>query len=152
MVLFVLSVVYLYGGTRLKMGTMKNPGPGFVPSLLGLLLFATTGLYLINALRGRGSNQGIPDDVPPPRGRYGVVFGILGAVLIYPVLLTHLQFVLSTFIVLFAMLVLLRYRSPLFSGVVALLLSVVSFVVFARLLGVGLPIGILEEMIFRVGR
>ena len=136
----------------MKMGTMKNPGPGFMPALVGILLFATTGLCLIKSFRGSGASQGIPDEAARPRANYGVLIGILSAVLIYPILLNYLQFLLSTFIVLFAMLVLLRYRSPVFCGVVALILSVVSFVVFARLLGVGLPIGFLEEMVFRVGR
>jgi hypothetical protein len=57
----------------------------------------------------------------------------------------------ATLITVFLMLVLLRFKTLTFSFLTAIGITLISFVVFARLLGVALPSGLLEELIFRIG-
>jgi putative tricarboxylic transport membrane protein len=152
LILFVFSLIYLYGCWRLKLGTMDNPGPGFIPTLVGFLLFLFTAAYLYRVFKGKRPEKGIAEKAAVQEPNYRVVVGILGSILIYPFLLGVLNFIIATLITMFLMLILLKYKNLAFSFFVALIITVVSFVVFARFLGVVLPSGILEELFYRIGR
>lgn len=149
--LFAFSLIYLLSTLKLKMGTPKNPGPGFIPAWLGVLLIISTAFHLLRVFR-RGSTDETPD-VSPPKGKkdYKAILGILACTLVYPFILETFKFLISTFLVSFFMLFLLRPRNPISSSIIGFGISVVSFVVFSRFLGVGMPSGILETLLFRIG-
>jgi putative tricarboxylic transport membrane protein len=150
-VLWAFSLIYSYGCLRLKLGTMNNPGPGFIPAVVGILLLLCTGTYLYKVFKGKRSEKETTATSPAREVNYWVVFGIVGSIIFYPFLLGYLKFIGATLITVFLMLVLLRFKNLTFSFLTAIGITLISFVVFARLLGVALPSGILEELIFRIG-
>ncbi len=76
--------------------------------------------------------------------------GIAAALIVYPILLKGLNFLLSTFIVLFVLFRLLRFKTTLVSFLTALVATLVSFIIFAGLLGVVVPAGSVEEFILKI--
>ena len=150
-VLWAFSFIYLYGCLRLKLGTVKNPGPGFIPALVAILLLLCTGTYFYKVFKGKRTEREITEKTTEREVNYRVVFGIVGSIVFYIVLLGYLKFIVTMLITVFLMLVLLRFKTLTFSFLTAIGITVISFVVFARLLGVALPSGILEELIFRIG-
>ena len=150
-ILFGFSLVYLFSSLRLKLGTFKNPGPGLIPVGIGGLLLLCTGIYLTRLLRAKPPGE--ENQAPIRRGQknYLAIFGILGCTLAYPFLLEYGKFILSTFAVAYVMLVLLKPSRTLLSLFLALGLAVGSFLIFSLLLGVALPSGFLEVLLFRMG-
>ena len=135
----------------MKFGSPRNPGPGFIPLIVGSLLLLCAAVYLIRvwSLKSGGGKEG---EVPPGGGKnYPAIFGILGCTLAYPFLLGYANFILSTFAVAYAMLVLLKPSRRLSSFLLALGMAVGSFLIFSFLLGVALPSGFLEDLLFRIG-
>jgi hypothetical protein len=150
-VLVVFSVVYFISGFRLDRGTIQDPGPGFLPVAIGFLLILCTGIYLVGVLR-RKLHSGKPAGAAATeRKNYRAIFGILFCALLYPLILQRLKFIISTLIVAFFMLVLLQPKKPFFSFSLALAMAVGTYVVFSFLLGVALPMGFLENLLFRIG-
>jgi len=76
--------------------------------------------------------------------------GIAICVFAYPALLMSLDFVLSTFATVFAMLVILRFKAWPVCLLVSLFTAIACFVVFAMLLGVALPSGFIEMFLYRL--
>ena len=150
-ILFGFSLFYFFSSLRLKLGTLKNPGPGLIPVGIGGLLLLCTGIYLARVLRLKPPGE--ENQAPSRRGQknYLAIFGILGCALAYPFLLEYGKFILSTFAVAYVMLVLLKPSQSLFSFFFALGMAVGSFLIFSLLLGVALPSGFLEDLLFRIG-
>ena len=73
-----------------------------------------------------------------------------GAILVYPLLLYYLNFILATFAVVYFMLIVLKYKGPVWDFFIALGLVIFSFMVFAMGLGVSLSVGPIEEILFRL--
>jgi putative tricarboxylic transport membrane protein len=149
--LFAFSIFYLFFSMKLKMGAPKNPGPGFVPAWIGVLLILTTGYHLISVLKACAAEGKAESPTAQGEKNYLAIYGTLACTLLYPFILETLKFLISTSLVSFLMLFLLQPRKPVFSIFLALVISVVSFIVFSRLLGVGLPNGYLEVLLFRIG-
>jgi len=150
-ILLGFSLLYFFSSLRLKLGTLKNPGPGLIPVGIGCLLLLCTGIYLTRVLREKppGAEREAPSQQGPKN--YLAIFGILGCTLAYPFLLEYAKFILSTFAVAYVMLVLLKPPGSLFSFFLALGMAVGSFLIFSLLLGVALPGGFLEDFLFRIG-
>ena len=149
--LFGFSLFYFFSCFRLKMGTLHNPGPGLIPGVIGGFLVICTTIYLIRVF-GKKSFRGERGETVPEAGRnYRAIIGILACTIVYPLILETLKFLLSTFTVAFVMLVLLKPKRPFFSLLLALGMAVASFLIFSRLLGVPLPSGFLEILLFRIG-
>jgi hypothetical protein len=143
--LFCFTILYLIGGWGLKLGTMRKPGPGFFPRLIGIGLFVSTGLYLWQVLRKEEECKALTESVKP-----GIVALLAGAILVYPLLLYYLNFIPATFTVVYFMLIVLKYKGPVWDFFIALGLVIFSFMVFAMGLGVSLSVGPLEEIFFRL--
>ena len=143
--LFCFSILYLIGGWGLKMGSMRKPGPGLFPRLIGIGLFVSTGLYLWQVLKHETESNSLPGSA-----KTGVVVLLAGSILVYPLLLYYLNFILATFAVVYFMLIVLKYKGPAWDFFIALGLVIFSFMVFAMGLGVSLSVGPIEEIFFRL--
>jgi len=149
--LFGLSLFYLLGSFRLKMGNLNNPGPGLIPMAIGFLLVAFTALHLFRVFRATPAAIGKKTNPGAEKKNYRAIAGILICTAVYPFILEPLNFILSTLLVSFVMLLLLRPGKILFSFLLSLAMAGGAFLVFARLFGVGLPSGFLETFLFRIG-
>jgi hypothetical protein len=138
----VFAIVFLAGSLPLKVGTAARPGAGFMPAVVGVCLLAAAAYNLFRQFRAPLAAPA--GDAP---GARLTPWGIAAATFVYPVLLSHLYYLVSTFLVMTAMLLLLRFRSPWASVLTALAGTLASFLFFGKLLSVVLPSGILEDLI-----
>jgi len=149
--LFGFSLFYLISSFRLKMGTTHNLGPGFMPLLIGgLLLFCTT-FNLVHVFGNKSIEGKMEDTAAGGEKNYRAIIGILSCITAYPFILGIFKFIVSTLIVAFVMLVILKPQRPIFSFLLGLGMAVASFLIFSRFLGMVLPSGFLEPILFRIG-
>jgi len=151
-IIFGFSLFYFLSSWHLKLGTAKNPGPGFIPVVIGSLLLLCTAFYLRRVFGTKFSERKTGDIAAEGGKNYRAIYGILACTTAYPFILEILKFLVSTLTVASVMLVLLKPQRPVFSFFLALGMAVASFLIFSRLLGVALPSGFLEELLFRIGR
>jgi hypothetical protein len=154
--LWVFSVVYLYASSQLKLGIPKKLGAGFIPILIGLLLFVSASVYLYKALAAKSEARDLEsEDGFGDRGvqyDWPAVLGIAGCLVAYPFLLGRFHFILSTFAVTFAMLLFLRFKRPVHALWVAVVITITAYVLFSVILGVVLPNGPAEVFVLRLIR
>jgi hypothetical protein len=144
--LWTFSLIYFFSSLRLKLGRMANPGSGFMPLLVGICLLLCATIYLAQVFRAGRERTGAAS--PPANGRnYWVPMGIGACVVVYPFLLGALDFLLATFLVVAPILVILKFKNLAVSLLTAALITVLAYFIFARVLGVVLPNGILEQFL-----
>jgi putative tricarboxylic transport membrane protein len=133
----VLAAVALRQAGQLPFGTIRDPGPGFLPWCTGMTLGLLAVVLLAQALAARPLAPAVG------RGRrVRRVAWLVGALGAYVASLEPLGYALSTFLlVLFLLRVVDPHRWMLALGVAAVA-AVGSYLVFALWLGVPLPPGL----------
>ena len=141
LILAALAGLILFEASRLAFGSIRVPQTGFFPSILAiLLLFFSIALLLQTRRQAGGENR----DEPIKSEAWIRISITLAAMLGFALLLEKLGFLLSTFTV---MLLLLRVVEPQkWPKVIAVALAtaLISYFLFARLLNIPLPAGVLE--------
>jgi len=135
--LLLCSLYIGYEAFQLPFGTVRQPDSGFFPLLIALALFCSSGLILLGTLR----RQGVRDPLQPWDGT-GRVLIVVGALVVYALVLNRLGYLVATCLI---MILLLRGLEGLRWGAtlgVAVPAVVASYGTF-RWLGVPLPQGIL---------
>lgn len=132
--LFLFSLIVLWESRTLPLGTLHNPGPGYMPTLLAILL---AGLSVLIVLLGRNS---------PPLGSLKWTEGkhalaILAACGFSALALELLGFRITMIVLLVFLLGVVERLKPILVLSVGLALSVGSFWFFHNLLKVPLPLG-----------
>jgi len=150
-ILLVFSLLYFFKGLSLQVGVPKNPGPGFIPFIIGILLVSCTGFYIVRVFRkgdlgGKGEKTSEDE-----KKNYVAILGITACAVLFPLILETLKFLITTFVVSFFMFLALKPKKRAFALFLAAGMSVASFLIFSRLLGVALPMGFLETFFFRLG-
>jgi putative tricarboxylic transport membrane protein len=146
--LFGFSLLYALGSLGLKFGSLRKPGPGFLPSVIAVALILCTSVHLFQVLRkrSRGSVSG-PGSQPV---NLRVVAGLGLCILVYPALLMTADFVIATFLTVLAMLLILRYKTWPLCLLVSLATALVCFIAFGVVLGLALPSGFIETVLYRL--
>ncbi len=137
-------MVYTAGAIALKVGTLAQPGAGQFPAAIAISLLAISGFHAWRTFRKRSEKEeghGWTQLAP---------VGIAAALIVYPILLKTLSFLLSTFIVLFVLFRLLRFKTTTVSFLTALVTTILSFIIFTGLLGVVVPSGVMEQFILKI--
>jgi hypothetical protein len=133
-VLVALALGVLVESRALPIGSLRNPGPAFVPAVLALLLLAC-GILLI-ARRGpvvRAADAGWSD------WRHAVA--ILAACAFAALALERLGYRLTILIVMVFLLALVERRGVLATSLFAVALAFGSYYLFGTILRVPLPLG-----------
>jgi hypothetical protein len=143
LIIVIFALVFVAASVALDVGSLTEPGPGFMPAAVGAALLAVAVYNL--AARFREPAAACGGDVLPLAAA-----GVAAATLVYPLLLRGLNYLTATFLVLAALLLFLRFKSAPVAVATALAVTLASFVFFAKLLGVVLPTGFLEETILRL--
>jgi putative tricarboxylic transport membrane protein len=149
--LLLFALLYLILALRLKMGRPGNQGPGFVPLLIGVSLVGCTATLLLRLFKAKPAQEEADESAPGGGPRYRTLIGIVLSMAAYPLLLGPLNFIVSTWIACFAMMLFLKPRSYIASLLMSMGVAVGCFVIFASLFGVALPAGPLEGLLFRLG-
>jgi hypothetical protein len=132
--LAAIALFTLWESRKLPLGTVANPGPAYMPTLLALLLLAFA--IGIVALGGRAVRVGA---VGWTEWRHAVA--ILGVCVFMALSLERLGYRLTVFAALALLLGLLERRSLVTTAVFSIVFSAASFYLFAVLLRVPLPRG-----------
>ena len=140
---FVAAGALVFAGT-LNYPTLEggHPGPSLFPRILGSLMAVFGGLLSLQGLRARD----VTDEVAWLRLHKNPAFinalVVLAGVLAYIFLVEHLGFLIMGALVIFTLMWRLQVR-PLKAAVVAIVFNALVHFLFAKVLRVPLPLGIL---------
>src|SRR5262249_54550957 len=132
--LALFALLVLWESRTLPLGTVRHPGPSFVPVLLAVLLLVFA--VLIAAMGGRAERFRSLRWTELPHGA-----AILGACAFCTFALERLGYRITVLIVVFFLVKLVEKKSWLATIVAAVTLSFGSFYLFYTLLRVPLPLG-----------
>jgi len=140
--LMSFSVVILTSSLNLGIGDFRNPGPGLMGFLASLLLILLTGIVLVKEnllLRGEKGEESEGSSI---RWQSLSKPSILTLVLCgYVIVFETLGYLLSTFLLMFIMLLLTNPRKWYLHLINALIIVNITYVVFYKMLRVLLPVG-----------
>jgi hypothetical protein len=143
LVLIALAAVYYWLSGDIELGLARDRlGPRFVPRALAILLGLTSALLVLRTFvgrRGRGGAAGAAEGE-----RLGRLWATLALTAVYLIAMPRVGFLILTPPYLAAFTLLFGYRRPLPLLGTAVGTTLVLYVVFARALGVRLPMGLLE--------
>ncbi|MBI2158333.1 MAG: tripartite tricarboxylate transporter TctB family protein [Candidatus Rokubacteria bacterium] len=128
----------VWEAAKLPFGVVRNPGPGFVPWWVALVLAALSALLGVQALRARPSG---PPARSAERRQWGRVAGLLVALGVYVAALSPLGYPIATFLLVLLMLRPMLRRRPGSALGLAALAAGGSYLLFAVWLSVPLPPG-----------
>jgi len=132
--LALFALLVLWESRRLPLGTMRHPGPSFVPVLLAALLLVFA--VVIAAVGGRAERFRSLSWTELPHGA-----AILAACAFSALALERLGYRITVLLVVFFLLKVVEKKNWLATTAVALALSFGSFYLFYTLLRVPLPLG-----------
>jgi putative tricarboxylic transport membrane protein len=141
-VIFVFSIVYLAGSISIDVGTIAQPGPGFLPAGIAIALLFASGVNVYKAFRTVYEKKGEGIKITP------IAMAVL--LFFYPILLKPTGYIISTCIVFFILLRLMKFKNLPASLITAIFTTVISFYIFSTVLGVVLPSGPIEDMITKL--
>lgn len=137
---FLLALVgigVVFGSIRLHIGAPLHPQPGFFPFLGGSALTFLAVILLLQAWLGRSTGSEAFGNVGPP----AILVVGMG---VYVAILEPLGYVPATMLIASVILRVLGVTSWRVLGVTSVALSVGTYILFARVLGIDLPAGVLE--------
>lgn len=138
--LLALAAFILFEVSKLPFGSFRVPQTAFFPTILSLLLLIFSLILLVQALRAKETLRG-----PEPIATDGWVRigATLATMLAFALVLETLGFLLSTFVLMVLLLRAIEAQPWRVVVGVALSTALISYFLFARLLGIPLPGGIL---------
>jgi hypothetical protein len=142
--ILLFAMVYTAGAIVLKVGTLAQPGAGQFPAAIAISLLAISGFHAWRTFRMTSEKE------EGHRWAQLAPVGIAAALVVYPILLKTVNFLTSTFLILFVLFRLLRFKTTTVSFLTALVMTILSFIIFTGLLGVVLPTGVMEQFILNI--
>ncbi|MBU2054239.1 MAG: tripartite tricarboxylate transporter TctB family protein [Proteobacteria bacterium] len=135
----VIGICFTAGAVKLQIGVPTEPQPGFFPFVDGVILIALSSLFLFRAWGGRAGDSHAFGRIKGPAA-------VVLALVLYVATLERLGYVITTGLLSAVVLKVMETR-PRVLVLVSLSLTVISYLVFDRLLGVTLPPGILTAFL-----
>lgn len=133
-----LSLLILFSSLKLGIGSLRKPGPGFIPLGASVLVFSLSLWVLITGIRGSAEEQKkLSNSWQNLTKMISLVIGLS----FYIYFLKFLGYLIAAFLLLFIMFFIYEPKKWHKHIVVAVLVASLSFFVF-RSLGVHLPSGI----------
>ncbi|MEW6114462.1 MAG: tripartite tricarboxylate transporter TctB family protein [Thermodesulfobacteriota bacterium] len=137
------GVTVSYVAVGYGLGTMREPGPGYLAFLTGFVISALSLILILGDLRAK-VREPLRELFRENSRR--VLYTVLALVL-YTLLLPYLGFVVCSVILLYGMIFFGGKPNHLVAGGVAIGASVLTFYLFSGLLQVNLPVGVLGQWI-----
>jgi len=142
--LFVFGAITVALSLQLPLGTLRMPGSGFFPLVLGLALMTLAGVHGVQ-LRLAKPKAATPEPQPAPQtpadGSTIRVVLFMGTVAAATALLEPLGYTLSSFLLMLALLWILGLRRWHLSAMIALASAAASYVIFVVWLKIPMPSG-----------
>lgn len=137
--LFLVGLGAMIGGVQLRVGTPTDPQPGFFPFVGGLVVMFFSAIILIQGWLGRTKRKTVFGDI----GRPALLLGVL---VLLVAILDRVGYVIGTLLASGLILRILRVRSWRAIVITSLCLSIGTYILFDKLLGVELPVGFLARI------
>ena len=135
-----IAVWMAYAAFDLGLGSVQDPGSGFVLFWVAVSMLALSVAVLAAALRARAGEAGaLWSDT-----RWGKIASVVLALIVYAVALPRLGFILTTTLVLFFLFKVIEPQRWWVAIVGAVASAIIGYVVFKVWLGAQLPSGWLE--------
>jgi putative tricarboxylic transport membrane protein len=134
-----ISVPFCYESARLGLGTVDNPGAGFMPFFVALILAIMSIGMIVSSLMKRDKKNHPKEAFTVPRGVIFVNFILI----LFGFFIEKVGFFVCAFIISIAMLKIWGEKNWFYITIFSLFLNIGIFVLFNLLLGVRLPVGIL---------
>lgn len=134
--LMALGGFIAWQAEKLSIGGIHEPGPGFFPFYLSLILIILGIAIFVQGLREEPKQK----EEAPRKMRLAVT---LLAIFIYPFLLESLGYILTTFLLMLIIIKMMIEKAWWFAPSLSLLISLASYVIFKMWLQVLLPAGLL---------
>jgi putative tricarboxylic transport membrane protein len=142
-VLIFIGIGVVIGSIRLHVGTPLMPQPGFFPFLGGLLLAGLSLVLLVQGWLGRDKAPRQPLEAGAAFGEWRRPLILVVSMGVYTAVLEWMGYVLPTMALAVLILRVLRVTSWKVLILTSVGLSVGTYVLFGRLLGIDLPAGVL---------
>ena len=136
--LFLLGIGAIIGAVQLKIGLPTEPQPGFFPFVGGIILLIFSTIIFLQGWLGTGKEQ-------IAFGEIGRPALLLGVMILLVFVMDRLGYVMATFIASGLILRILSVKSWRVLIITSLCLSIGTYILFDRLLGVDLPVGLLSH-------
>ena len=137
--LFLLGIGAVIGAIRLQVGSPTEPQPGFFPFLGGISLIVLSSIIFLKGRTGQSQKKVVFGDVGRPALLLLVMIMLVGV-------LDRLGYVIGTFIASGLILRILNVKSWRVLLLTSLCLSIGTYILFDKLLGIELPVGILVRL------
>jgi len=135
---FLVGLGFTLGGLRYGFGTWREPGPGLLPCVFGIILASlSASLFLVTL----GSSKKETARFWAATGSWKPILYTLFSLVCYMLLLKPIGFVLVTFLLAFFLLRFIGQKGWFISVLIAVIFSFSCYVLFGRLLGSPLPTG-----------
>ena len=131
-----IAIGFTVGAVKLQIGAPTEPQPGFFPFWGGVILIALSALFLFQAWRGRAGES-------HAFGKLGGLVLVVLTLVLYVAAMEKVGYVITTALLSAVVLKVLETK-PLSILLVSLILPIASYLLFDRLLGVTLPLGLLS--------
>jgi len=141
LLLFLVGVGAIIGAVRLHIGSPTEPQPGFFPFLAGISLIFLSSIIFFQGWLGYGQKKAAFGEVRRPALLLAVMIALVAV-------LDRLGFVIGTFIASGLILRIMSVKSWRVLIITSLGLSVGTYLLFDRLLGIDLPTGMLARFHF----
>jgi putative tricarboxylic transport membrane protein len=136
-----LSLFVMLVSSNLGLGKLRNPGPGLMPFVIGLLLLLVSLLFVAQLLlktHGKGE-IGSEAEAPSPTGFWKISI-LLGSLIAYELLLEKLGYPIGTFLLLSLLLRVTGSKKWIVTLASSVLISLTSYFLF-NFLGLNFPRG-----------
>ena len=137
--LFLLGIGAVIGAIRLQVGSPTEPQPGFFPFLGGISLIVLSSIIFLKGQTGQSPKKVVFGDVGRPALLLVVMIGLVAV-------LDRVGYVIGTFIASGLILRILNVKSWRVLLLTSLCLSIGTYILFDKLLGIELPVGILIRL------
>ena len=139
LILFLLGIGAVIGAIRLNVGSPTEPQPGFFPFLGGFSLIVLSSIIFLKGWTGQCENKVAFGEVRRPALLLVVMMGLVAV-------LDNVGYVISTFIASGLILRILNVKSWRVLLLTSLCLSIGTYILFDKLLGIDLPVGVLVRL------
>jgi putative tricarboxylic transport membrane protein len=130
-----IGIGFTVGAVNLHIGVPTEPKPGFFPFWDGVILIALSTVFLYQAWGGRAGES-------HAFGRLGGPAAVVLALVLYVATMETVGYVITTALLSAVVLKVLETK-PRVLVLMSLILAIASYLLFDRLLGVTLPLGLL---------
>jgi len=130
--LILLALAWIWEAMKLPLGTLQNPGPGYMPVLFAIVL-AGLGILIV----AFGGDSPAFRSLEWGEGKHALA--ILGACAFAALALERIGYRLTTLVILVVILSMVERKRPLLVAVLSVGLSLGSYYLFHNLLKVQLP-------------